>query len=142
MSEEELAIYLEETRSENYFRSLINSDIILLAAKDNRIAGYIQLCDIKSTIKTATNRDQAINALYIHSDFQGQGIGKTLMDMAFAHKRFKDAENIYVDVWDENERAVALYKKYGFKIVGQCEVTAGGKRLGYDLVMMRPAILS
>jgi ribosomal protein S18 acetylase RimI-like enzyme len=138
---EELEAQLKETRSEECFRSAIDTDTILLALKDERLAGYVQLSDVKVNVQGATPgpNDQAINAIYIHSDFQGQGIGKSLMDTAFEHPRFKKAENIFIDVWDENKRAVQFYLKYGFEIVGQCDVTVDNKIVGHDLVLMRPS---
>ncbi len=132
---------LEETRSEKYFRSVIDTDTILLAIKNGRLAGYIQLSDVKIDVQGATPglNDQAINAVYIHSDFQGQGIGKVLMDSAFDHPCFRKADNIFIDVWDENERAVQFYLKYGFEVVGKCDVTVDGKIVGRDLVLRRSA---
>jgi ribosomal protein S18 acetylase RimI-like enzyme len=138
---EELETQLKETRSEEYFRSVIGKDTILLAIQGERLAGYVQLSDLKVEVQgiEPSPNDQAINAIYIHSDFQGQGIGKTLMDAAFDHPRFQKADNIFIDVWDENKTAVQFYLKYGFEVVGKCDVTIDGKVVGYDLVLMRPS---
>jgi ribosomal protein S18 acetylase RimI-like enzyme len=138
---EELETQIRETKSETCFQSAMNGDTILIAVTDDRLAGYIQLSDVKvdvQGVKPGPN-DQAVNAVYIHSDYQGQGIGRALMDAAFDHPRFAKAENIFIDVWDENKRAVDFYLKYGFEIVGKCDVTVDGKVVGYDLVLMRPA---
>ena len=138
---EKLEAQLKETRSKEYFRSVIDKDTILMAVKDERLAGYVQLSDVKVEVQGIEPgpNDQAINAIYIHSDFQGQGIGKALMDSAFDHPRFTKADNIFIDVWDENKRAVQFYMKYGFEVVGKCDVTVDGKVVGYDLVLMRPS---
>lgn len=80
-----------------------------------------------------------MNAVYIHSDYQGQGIGRALMDAAFDHPRFAQAENIFIDVWEENTRALEFYLKYGFDTVGTCDVTVEGTVVGSDLVLMRSA---
>ena len=121
---EELETQIRETRSEDCFRSATNSDTILVAIIDERLAGYVQLSDVKvdvQGVKPGPN-DQAVAAIYIHSDYQAQGIGRALMDAAFEHSRFENADNIFIDVWDENRRAVAFYLKYGFVIVGKCDV--------------------
>lgn len=136
---EDLEIELKETRSENYFRSVIGKDTILVAFKNEKLAGYVQLSDVKvdvQGVKPSPN-DQAINALYVHSDFQGMGIGKELMNAAFGHPRFQKSENIFIDVWAENKRAVQFYLQYGFEIVGKCNVTIDGIVVGHDLVLMR-----
>lgn len=140
---EELAQQIKDTRSEDYFRSVITTDTILVAEHVGILAGYIQLSAVKinSTDINPTPEDQAVNALYIHSDFQGQGIGKELMDAAFNHPRFLSATDIYIDVWDENKRAVNFYLKYGFTLAGKCDVVVNGEVAGYDLVLKRPAKL-
>jgi ribosomal protein S18 acetylase RimI-like enzyme len=137
---EELEKQIEETRSEPYFRSVTNGDTILVAIIDDELAGYVQLGDVNVDVQGVKPRpgDQAVNAIYIHSDYQGQGIGRALMDAAFEHPRFQKAENIFIDVWDENNPAVDFYLKYGFGIVGKCDVTVDGKVVGYDLALMRP----
>ncbi len=119
----------------------MNNDTILIAIMNDKLVGYVQLSDVKIDIqgmKPGPN-DQAVNAIYVQSDYQGKGIGRMLMDAAFEHPRFGGADNIFVDVWDENRRAVAFYLKYGFEIVGKCDVTVDGKVVGDDLVLMRPA---
>jgi len=40
------------------------------------------------------------------------------MDAAFESPRLRQAENVYIDVWAENERAISFYLNYGFEIVG------------------------
>lgn len=141
MTPEELSAKLETTRSENYFHSIIETDTILVALMDDRLAGYVQVSDLRYTVDgiTVTDRDQAIHAIYVHSDFQGKGIGKALMDTAFQHPRLKAAENVFIDVYEENTRAVTFYHKYGFKDIGKIDVVINGKKVGFDLVLMRPS---
>jgi ribosomal protein S18 acetylase RimI-like enzyme len=139
MSLEELNTELETTRSEKYFKSIMDNDVILVAVTEDRLAGYIQICDIRYNRKDIkfTDRDQAIHAIYIHSDFQGKRIGRTLMDAAFQHPRIKSAENVFIDVFEENFRAVNFYHKYGFEDVGHIPVEIDGKLIGYDLVLKK-----
>lgn len=66
-----------------------------------------------------------------------RGVGKALMDAAFAHPRFRGARNIYLDVWEENLRALGLYTKYGFRVVGRRDFVSNGRTVGSDLVMVR-----
>ena len=139
-SAEDLAAEIKATRSQDYFRAAMKEDTILLAVDGDRIAGYVQLSDVKINVKGAEVKDgdQAVNAIYIHADYQGQGIGRALMDAAFVHPRFKNASNIFIDVWDKNERALNFYLNYGFKVVGKCEVVTDGEVTGHDLVLARP----
>lgn len=139
MTQKELEEELEATRSEKYFTQIIDTDEILVAVIDDKLAGYIQICDVRYNPKSIeyTERDQAIHAIYVHSDYQGKGVGRALMDAAFEHPRIKSSENIFIDVFEENTRAVYFYHNYGFKDEGHIDVIIDGKKVGYDLVLKR-----
>jgi ribosomal protein S18 acetylase RimI-like enzyme len=133
----DLALYLENMRSEAYFRSILDRDTILVAIDGAAIIGYVQICDLSLPVKTATAYDQQLNALYVHADYQGKGVGKSLMDAALKHPRLQNAENIYLDVWAENVKALNLYRRYGFEVIGETPVIVASRVLGSDLVMVR-----
>jgi ribosomal protein S18 acetylase RimI-like enzyme len=135
----DLALYLENTRSEAYFRIAMYSDTILVAIDGDALIGYVQICDVNLPVEAATDQDQQVNALYVRSDYQGRGIGKHLMDAALTHPRLQNAENIYLDVWDQNVKALNLYKRYGFEVIGETPVIIDSRVLGSDLVMLRRA---
>lgn len=56
-----------------------------------------------------------------------------------SEKYFKSVlgKDTILDVYAENEKALGLYKKYGFKIIGKTPFKVKGKILGYDLLMKR-----
>lgn len=156
MTREQLEAQVRETRSEACFRSAIQTDTILVALVEQQLAGYLQLGSIQGGVRGGFRggvrghiqgvqpgpRDLAVHAVYIHADHQGQGLGRALMDAAFDHPRCQQAENVFIDVWEENKRALNFYVNYGFKIVGARDVTANGEVIGEDLVLMRPARMS
>jgi len=141
MSADDLAEQLRATRSVAYFRDAAKRDTILVATQADAIVGYIQLSDLRIPIAGASAADQELYALYVRGDRQRQGIGRALMEAAIAHPRFLRARRIYLDVWDENARALALYKRFGFRVVGRRDVSVGARTIGSDLVMMRPAVM-
>jgi diamine N-acetyltransferase len=137
MSRAELAAQLAATRSEAYFAKATHADTILVAVVDEAIVGYVQLSDVRIPIDGAGPSDQELFALYVRTDRHGQGIGRALMDAAFAHARFKQAPSVWLDVWDQNARAIALYTRYGFRPAGRRDFVVDGKVVGHDLVMKR-----
>jgi ribosomal protein S18 acetylase RimI-like enzyme len=141
LTPDELQTHLRETTSETYFRTAMQSDAILVAVLDDRLVGYIQLGDIKVDVQGVPPGpdDQAINSIYVHSEYQGQGIGRALLNAAFEHPRLANAGAVFIDVWEENKRALAFYLRHGFELAGKCPVTIGGKIVGDDLVLKRPA---
>ena len=138
LTPDELAAELEQNRSEACFRAAMNVDTILVAIMEGRLVGYIQLGDVRMDVygRKPGAKDQAVHALYVDSVFLGQGIGRPLMDAAFASPRLRQAENVYIDVWAENERAISFYLNYGFEIVGRCDFVVDGKCLGQDFVLI------
>lgn len=136
MSVEDLAAQLKATRSEDYFRNALREDTIIVAVIDRAIVGYVQLSDVRIPIDGAEPLDQELFGLYVRSDLQRRGIGRALMDAALAHDRFKRARNVWLDVWDENARAIALYTRYGFAPAGRRDFVVDGRVVGSDLVMV------
>ena len=133
----DLAAQLEATRSAEYFRRVLQTDTILVASLDDAIVGYVQLSEVRIPIDDVTAADQELAALYVAGEHQAKGIGKALVEAALAQERFKRAPRIYLDVWEENARAIALYTRYGFRSAGRRDFVVDGRVLGSDLVMER-----
>ena len=68
--------------------------------------------DIRGFISVINNN--FIGALFVEKNYQGQGIGKSLIDYA---KNLYD--NLSLAVYKENEKALEFYKKMGFKIISE-----------------------
>lgn len=133
----DLALYLAKNFSETYFAEHLNKDTILVAKEKGNTVGYVQFGAVRIMVEAATNRDQELQRLYVLPDFQRQGIGRSLINAALEHPRLAHAENIYLDVWDQNFSAQKLYKSYGFEIVGRNPFIIDSRVVGYDLVMIR-----
>ena len=92
----------------------IKNLIPLVAEYNNRIVGYA------SIYKFQHPRRKEIGdlAIYLHQDFHNVGLGtammKKLLQLAKEHKMHK----LELYVVEDNKAAVALYKKFGFKIEG------------------------
>ena len=104
---------------------------------DDRIVGYVQVTDVTLPIRPSAGRGQQLNALYVGREFQGRGIGRRLMDAALALPRVRSAANFFLDVWNENARALKFYTRQGFEVIGECEVVVDSQVIGKDLIMQR-----
>ena len=136
MTSDELKKALIETRSEKYFASVIDKDSILIAEDNDRLVGYIQFGKININSIKATDQDRELKRIYLDKSYQGKGIGKKLMDAMFKTPEMRSANKIYLDVWAENEKAIGLYLKYGFKSIGKTDFIVDGQIVGKDIVMM------
>jgi ribosomal protein S18 acetylase RimI-like enzyme len=54
-------------------------------------------------------------------EYRGNGIGGKLMDAALKQARKCKLEKVELQVYTSNKRAIALYKKMGFKVEGQIQ---------------------
>lgn len=59
-----------------------------------------------------------ISRIYVHPEAKGQGIGRILMAAAKAHAAEYGHDYLWLGVWQQNEAAIAFYKKMGFAIIG------------------------
>ncbi len=82
-------------------------------------AGYLKLLfDSKEKCVVSSNPVELCR-LYAHNDFQGIGVGKTLMLRALQEARIKEADTMWLGVWEFNHRAQEFYKKFGFQKCGE-----------------------
>ena len=49
---------------------------------------------------------------------RGRGGGRLLMTALLEHARGMDCHKVELEVWPDNERAIALYEKFGFEVEG------------------------
>jgi ribosomal protein S18 acetylase RimI-like enzyme len=114
----------------------MKSSHVLVAKHDDKIVGYVQYGEVKIPEIHAAESDKELGRLYVETSLQGRRVGKKLMEAALNDSEMASASNIYLQVWDENKRALTMYESYGFK---QCVVThfeLAGKP-AQDIVMIK-----
>ena len=70
--------------------------------------GYWQLVD-----------EMHISTLAVHPEMRGRGIGERLLQAGLEQAWIQGAEMSTLEVRPSNEAAIALYRKYGFELVGR-----------------------
>lgn len=94
-----------------------------LALRDGRIVGYCKMGRIDMDVDARDALE--LHRLYVDRDAKGSGVAQTLMDDALAWARGKGAKVMYLSVWENNARAQAFYKRYGFEHVGEHKFMVG-----------------
>ena len=61
----------------------------------------------------------AIHEIVVDPDYQGQGIGTTLMKKILEYFKGKELDTAELWVGDENYRAINFYKRFGFQEAGR-----------------------
>jgi diamine N-acetyltransferase len=64
--------------------------------------------------------------LYAEQRWLGSGVGRALMQTCLDEARESGYRTIYLGVWEQNHRALAFYRKWGFEIVGSHILMVGG----------------
>lgn len=59
--------------------------------------------------------EREINQLYIHIDYQGIGIGQTLIDKV----KVQSSGKLKLYTFEINKNAQRFYEKHGFEIIGR-----------------------
>ncbi len=109
----------------------------LLACVDGSTAGYAKLRFGAAPACVGGHRPVEIARFYADSPWIGRGVGSTLMDASLRIAAEEGCDVIWLDVWENNHRALAFYERWGFAIVGNQDFQLGDD-LQNDLLMARP----
>ena len=77
---------------------------------NENLVGYI--------IAKITHPETHILNLTVKKNFRKKGIGKSLIELIISEARFRNSENIILEVRVGNTEAQSLYKKLNFQIIG------------------------
>ncbi len=94
-----------------------------LALRGEAIVGYCKMGEVDIEVD-ATNALE-LHRLYVDASTKGTGVAKALMDEALVWARGKGASVMYLSVWENNARAQAFYKRYGFEHIGEHKFMVG-----------------
>jgi GNAT superfamily N-acetyltransferase len=85
-----------------------------LVEHDSRIVGcgYARLRSSKAQF--AHERHAYLGFMYVEPDVRGQEINKMIIDSLISWSRGRGVNDIYLDVYAENQAAIRAYEKVGF----------------------------
>lgn len=95
----------------NYRAKLGDHAVSLVAVCDDRIAGHLNICmDARPR-----RRHTAWFGLAVHADMHSRGIGSALMkELLHQSDNWLNITKMELGVFADNERAIALYRRFGF----------------------------
>lgn len=91
-----------------------NTNLFLVAEFNSRIVGFSR-CE-GSQLKRSSHKVEF--GVCVLKDHWGYGIGKKLLEESIAWADANGVKKISLNVLETNEKAVKLYKKYGFEVEG------------------------
>lgn len=112
------------------------SIVTLLACAGETLAGFAQLHTGHAPACAATVNPVEVLRFYVDKPWQGQGLARQLMEAVETQARAQGARELWLGVWERNERAQAFYRKHGFRKVGT-QIFVVGTDPQTDHVMLR-----
>lgn len=89
--------------------------------------GYAKLTPLRAPAADPGDNALELQQIYVLSDWHGIGVAEQLMQWAVSEARTRNAEELYLTVFDHNERAKRFYRRHGFEEVGRCTFTLGDR---------------
>jgi L-amino acid N-acyltransferase YncA len=90
-------------------------DAVLVAVEDDRVLGYAAYAPWRAKFGY---RNTVEDSVYIAAEFQGRGIGRTLLEDLIAHARSAGHHVMLADIESGNAASIGLHEGLGFVEVG------------------------
>lgn len=118
---EDLAAFLSAKYTPEVFRAELADPRThyRLAIEGDEIIGYCKTGGAFDLPVEREARSVELHRLYVQTRVKGAGVAKALMDEALDWARAQGAQAMYLSVWENNHRAQAFYRRYGFEHVGE-----------------------
>jgi ribosomal-protein-alanine N-acetyltransferase len=107
------SVNLSPWSAQSYLAELKNPDSVMLrlVSVKNKTMGFV----VGRIVKTGDDeRDAEIYNIAVKIREQRRGLGQLLLDAFCGHCRLSGVTNIWLEVRQSNEAAIAFYKKNGF----------------------------
>jgi ribosomal protein S18 acetylase RimI-like enzyme len=103
---------------------------------DGRPAGFLQLRLGHREPCVQGERPVELQRIYVLRSVQAGGLGAALMRTALDQARSWAADVLWLGVWENNEKALAFYARWGFHEVGE-HVFKIGDQVDRDLILAK-----
>jgi diamine N-acetyltransferase len=97
---------------------------------------YAKLTPLRAPAPVARPGSLELQQLYVTHEWHGTGVAQELMNWSIDTAREAGASELYLTVFDHNERAKCFYSRNGFREVGCCMFRMGN-RIDDDRVWAR-----
>ncbi|HDR6218261.1 GNAT family N-acetyltransferase [Bacillus sp. BR3(2024)] len=106
---------------------------------NNEVAGYLKVNTNDAQSEEMGDESLEIERIYIKGEFQKHGLGKYLLNKSIEIAMEHNKKKIWLGVWENNENAIAFYKKMGFVQTGVHSFYMGDEEQ-MDFIMIKTLI--
>ncbi len=123
----DLRKYLDDT----YSISRMEADLkdpeveVRISFSGRKMVAYCKIGPCKLPFDVGPEPALELHRVYVYQAGQGVGVGRILLAWAIERARQRGAKNLFLGVWESNERAIALYESRGFEKVGGYKFKVG-----------------
>jgi ribosomal protein S18 acetylase RimI-like enzyme len=117
-TEQDIQAYIQKAyKVEIMANQLANTEkyYFAIATVGEEIVGYIKLI-LNQTHTLLFGQTAELEKIYVIKSHWDKKVGAALMTHAIEICKDLKYNNIFLGVWQENQRAVSFYKKFGFKV--------------------------
>jgi ribosomal protein S18 acetylase RimI-like enzyme len=117
---EDMAAYLSSAfTAERLAEELADPrSVFLVAESEGEAVGYAKLHAGETHEGVRGERAIELARLYAAKEWLGRGVGPALMRECLAEARRRGHRTIWLGVWEHNLRAIAFYRRFGFRDAG------------------------
>lgn len=116
---------------------------MLVIEQAGRLLGYTLLREGGPGLTEAPFRfvkSMEVARFYVDPTLHGRGAAKMLMDAALAYAASKAYDGVWLQVWEQNPRAIRFYEKAGFSDAGGASYRIG-HQVDRDRVLVHAVML-
>jgi ribosomal protein S18 acetylase RimI-like enzyme len=115
-TEEDMKKYLEENFSTEKLTNELNNEnsVFYFAELNGTAIGYLKLNFGQSQTELKDSRALEIERIYVLKAYHGKKVGQLLYEMSIGIAKEKNADYVWLGVWEKNPRAITFYRKNGF----------------------------
>ncbi|RNF40753.1 GNAT family N-acetyltransferase [Planococcus salinus] len=137
-SPDHLKAYLDKSFNRSQLAEELShpSSHFYFALVDGKVAGYLKVNTDDAQTEDMGEDAIEVERIYVKKEFQKHGLGKLLLNKALELTEELGKKRIWLGVWEENENAIAFYKKKGFAVTGSHSFFMGDDEQT-DLIMTK-----
>lgn len=101
-----------------------------------RLIGFSRLSTTQPPDCLTSTASLELAKLYVATEYHGRGVAAELLSNTLSEAGRRGHSTLWLYVWDQNQRAIAFYKKWNFNVVGSVDLYFEDA-LFHDLIMER-----
>lgn len=103
--------FLKAAYNQEMMKKRLERSIIFVAESENKVIGFANFSPVRKEGQVE------LSAIYLYPEYQGQGIGTSLLHQGITS--LKGAKEIFINVEKENKIGQIFYKAKGFKVISE-----------------------